>query len=285
MRRRAGARRRSPQRPSRRRRCRSPPRRSYVRPAVSMLDVQVDAARRRPAARPAPARAARPASHLGAGKPVGRSAARRRAAEPRVQPRLAASTYGGWAVSRSREHEAGLGATRGELVDLRPRPFGVDVVGRQRRDAAPVVDAGARAAARTRSRSDEVGRRLDAHAAGRARAARRRRWRRSRRGRSRGVPHRGVGLGAEVLHDDFLDVPVLPGDPRIAKIDSTRSAAVSPMPIRMPVVNGDVGAAGVLEHPQPHRRVLVREPKCAPLRSNSRATWSRASCPSTVRPA
>ena len=48
-----------------------------------------------------------------------------------------------------------------------------------------------------------------------------------------------AGLGAEILHDDFLDVAVAPVQiARCASSESIRSARVSPMPIRMPVVNG-----------------------------------------------
>ena len=44
---------------------------------------------------------------------------------------------------------------------------------------------------------------------------------------------------------------------RIAKIESARSASVSPMPIRMPVVNGTLLRPGVLQHPQADLGVLV----------------------------
>ena len=53
---------------------------------------------------------------------------------------------------------------------------------------------------------------------------------------------------------------------RIAKIESTRSASVSPMPMRMPVVNGMFDAPGVLEHAQPHRGVLVRRAEVRTVR-------------------
>ena len=54
---------------------------------------------------------------------------------------------------------------------------------------------------------------------------------------------------------------------RIANSDSARSASVSPMPTRMPVVNGIVHAPGVLQHPQPDRRVLVGRPEMRACRA------------------
>ena len=44
---------------------------------------------------------------------------------------------------------------------------------------------------------------------------------------------------------------------RIASSDSSRSARVSPMPIRMPVVNGTASSPAMPHHLQPHRRQLV----------------------------
>ena len=55
---------------------------------------------------------------------------------------------------------------------------------------------------------------------------------------------------------------------RIASSASMRSARVSPMPIRMPVVNGDTRASRRLERGQAHRRDLVgrAEVRAAPPR-------------------
>ena len=68
-------------------------------------------------------------------------------------------------------------------------------------------------------------------------------------GRARlGAVHRGAGLGQEVLDDHLLHVAVARGaHSAIATSASMRSARVSPMPTRMPVVNGTRAAAGGLE--------------------------------------
>ena len=169
------------------------------------------------------------------------------------------------------EPEAGLGGAGGQLVDLRPRPLGVDVVGRQRRDAAPVVDAGAAAAApysspirfggawmrmrgpSTQPRDGDVAARSSELGVGHA-------------------GHRGVGLGPEVLDDDLLHAAVAPGR-RGAARTSTRPArpSVSPMPIRMPVVNGTFERPASSSTRSRTAGSLSGEPKCAPCgSSNSR---------------
>ena len=115
-------------------------------------------------------------------------------------------------VSRSRSVEPGRGGARGELVDLRPGALGVDVVGGQRRDAAPVVDARARACS-AYSASTRFG-----GACTRIAGPSTSRVDRDRGGQLvqvgvRHAAHRGVRLGAEVLDDDLLDAAVLAGDP------------------------------------------------------------------------
>ena len=79
----------------------------------------------------------------GAGQAVGRRRARRRAAETRGSshgsPR---STYSGCTVSRGRSSRPALGRDLAQPVERGPGPLGVHVVGGERRDAAPVVDAG-----------------------------------------------------------------------------------------------------------------------------------------------
>ena len=58
---------------------------------------------------------------------------------------------------------------------------------------------------------------------------------------------------------------------RIAKIDSTRSASVSPMPIRIPVVNGTFDRPASSSTRSRTAGSLSGEPKCAPCGSvNSR---------------
>src|SRR5207237_9994899 len=87
-----------------------------------------------------------------------------------------------------------------------PWPLGVDVVGGERRDAAPVVDACLGQAREIGV--GEIGRYLDVHL--------RTEQEPGHRGRSQDivylrfgvVAHRNARLPAEVLYDDLLDVPV-----------------------------------------------------------------------------
>ena len=113
---------------------------------------------------------------------IGR-AARRRAGAAAGPATARRGTADARSAARCSSKPASL-RTLAQLVELRPRALGVDVVRRQRRHAAPVVDAGGEQP-RALAQVDEVGRRLHAHAAGRARAGRPRPSRRTRRGRSR----------------------------------------------------------------------------------------------------
>ena len=92
--------------------------------------------------RPAPATAARPGCRSSTASPSGPASANTCGRTRGSSHGSGCSTYGGWAASRSRSSNPASADQRGELVDVRPRPLGVDVVGRQRRDPAPVVDAG-----------------------------------------------------------------------------------------------------------------------------------------------
>ena len=113
-------------------------------------------------------------------------------------------------IDRQAMHQkfAGGGGALGKLRDRRPRRFRIDVVRGDGRDPAPIIDA-----RRDQPRIDarrKVGRRLDIH---------RRTQDEARRGEApkqvveiglRGAGEFGAGLGAEVLDDDFLNVPELP---------------------------------------------------------------------------
>ena len=112
-------------------------------------------------------------------------------------------------VDREAFHEnlARGGAAPGERFDLRPGRLGIDVVGRDRRDPAPVVEA----------RRDQIGVCLGAQI-GRCLDAHRRAEHDTRggdgpgevfRGRLRRVGHPRSWLRPEILDDDFLDMPVL----------------------------------------------------------------------------
>ena len=152
-------------------------------------------------------------------------------------------------------HPGRLGAA-GQLVDLRPRALGVDVVGRERRDPAPVVDPGGQD--ELVGVPDQVGRGLDPR-----RRAEQQPGHRDRRGQ---VVELGIGHGAhlrvrfgpEVLNDNFLDAAVLLRDPPDGE------DRVRPLGQRLADADQDAGGerdrrpARVLQHPQPHRRVLVR---------------------------
>ncbi len=177
------------------------------------------------------------------------------AAQARVQPRLPRQDV--LRVDREPllEREPGLGRAGGELLDLRPGALGVHVVGGQRRDPAPVVDAGPDHQAVLVA--DEVRGRLDAGP-----GAEHEPGDRDRRGQlvQVGVGHAAHGrvrLGAEVLHDDFLHGPVLAGD--LPDGEDRLGAVGDGLADADQDARGErhVGAAGVLQHAQPYGRVLV----------------------------
>ena len=165
-----------------------------------------------------------PRQRVLAGQPGLRVGERRDVREqPRVEPGLAAPHVLGVDRQPLAQLEAGVGGARGELLDLRPRALGVDVVGGQRGDPAPVVDARA-AISSAYSSSTRFG-------GAWMRAAGPRISRATAIGRGqfvqfgvRHAAHRGVRLGAEVLHDHFLDAVVPRATRRIANSDSARSA-------------------------------------------------------------
>ncbi len=159
-----------------------------------------------------------------------------------------------------RQVEAALGGQRAQPVQGGPRALGVHVVGRQRGDAAPVVDAGLQQGAALRRVGGgvhEVRRRL--HPGARAEQQPRHRDGGAVlvEGEVVGVPHRGVGLGPEVLDDHLLQPAVRPRHP------AQREDGLGALGERLADADqqargeGDRQAAGVLEDPQPHGRVLV----------------------------
>ena len=132
-------------------------------------------------------------------------------AQARVEPGLAAPDVLGVDRQPLAQREAAVGGARGELVDLRPGALGVDVVGRQRRDAAPVVDAGPQHQGVLGV--DEVRRRLHARLRAEHEPGHRDRGGEFLQVGVRHGAHRGVRLGAEVLDDDLLDRRRTPGRP------------------------------------------------------------------------
>ena len=89
---------------------------------------------------------------------------------------------------------------------VRPRGFRIHVIGRHRRDAAPVV--GARADERRELAGLQVGRRLDRHARPEEEAGDGERPQMLRERRLGRAGHARAGLGAEVLDDDLLQMAV-----------------------------------------------------------------------------
>src|SRR5580693_6070812 len=124
--------------------------------------------------------------------------------QARVEPGLAqVGRVDGQALAQGEACRRGAG---GEFVDGGPGAFGVDVVGSQRGDAAPVVDAGPQD--QVVLVADQVRRGLDPGLGPKEQPG---------DGDGGGqvvelgvghVAHLGVRLGPEVLHDDFLDALV-----------------------------------------------------------------------------
>ena len=178
-------------------------------------------------------------------------------AHPRVQPRVLAPHVPRVRGQPLPQLEPARSGERGKVLDVRPGPLRVHVVRCQRADPAPVVDAGAQQQRQLR----RVGRGSAvpaARSAGRAAPGRQRASATySISSRSSSCAHRGVGLGPEVLHDALLHVPVA------ARRGADRQDRLDPLGRGLADAHQDPGRerhrlpAGVLDHPQPHRRVLV----------------------------
>ena len=182
------------------------------------------------------------------------------AAQPHVQParRPAERGPGVAGVDGQPLGEAEPGRTgRGlQVVQVRPRPLGVDVVGGDRGHPAPVVDAGLQQLGQAVG-VGEVGGRLQRHGGPQQEAGHGERGQVALVVEVVGGAHRRVGLGAEVLDDDLLhgaELAVHPAD---------RQQGVHPLGQGLPDADEDAGgerhgqAPGVLQHPQADRRVLV----------------------------
>src|SRR6266850_2785928 len=145
-----------------------------------------------------------------------------------------------------------------ELGDQRPRLLGVDVVERERRDAAPVVEPGGQQA-RVDTRR-QIWRRLDVHVRPQDEPRDRQRAQEIvERGLGR-VAHRDPRLRAEVLDDDFLDVAVA-----LLRV-ADRHQRVGALARRLadadqePGGERDAELAGQPDRPQAARRYLVGRP-------------------------
>ena len=153
--------------------------------------------------------------------------------------------------------QASRGGRGGEMLDGRPGLLRVHVVGGERGDTAPVVDAGVQQT-QALGLVGQVGGRLDVHAGPHHDPS----------GRDGGEERVGVGLGrvvhgrawlrAEVLHDDLLHVAVAPMD--VADRDERLGALARglPDPDEDAGRERDREAAGVGDGAHPHRRHLVR---------------------------
>ncbi len=104
------------------------------------------------------------------------------------------------------QHLAGAGAVPRQRLDLRPGRLGIDVIRRDRRDAAPVVDAGLDQA-RARAGA-QVGRGLDARRCAEQDARHGDGPQMLLEGGLGRHRHVRARLGAEILHDDLLQVAV-----------------------------------------------------------------------------
>ena len=153
------------------------------------------------------------------------------------------------------QHLAVARALGGERVELRPRPLGIHVVGRDRRDAAPVVDARLDQAAVARLL--QVGRRLDRQRVAEDQARDGDGPQQLVERRLGRIGHARVGLGLEVLDDDFLQMAV-----RAMQV-AQRQQRLDPLLARLADADQDARGerhlrlARGLERGEPQRRHLV----------------------------
>ncbi len=176
--------------------------------------------------------------------------------QPGVEPGFAALQVLGVDGEPLAQREAGLGGAFGQVFDVWPGAFRVDVVGGERRDAAPVVDAGA-------DQQRELGvhqvrRGLDPGGGAERQPGHRHRGGQVGQFGVRHGAHRGVRLGPEVLHDHFLHALV--GAGHLAD----RQQRLGPLQVGLADADQHAGgerdgaAPGVLQHPQPDGGLLVR---------------------------
>ena len=147
---------------------------------------------------------------------------------------------------------------------MRPRPLRVHVIGRQRRDPAPVVHAGGEQPGQL------VRDRTGSAAPGYASSDRARsgppRWSPGTPPGPRPAPDRIAvsGLARKFCTITSWIAPYCRAIRRIANSDSARSAIVSPIPTRMPVVNGIVLRPASSSTRSRTAGSLSGDPKCAP---------------------
>ena len=162
------------------------------------------------------------------------------------------------------ESLAACGCRGAQSLDRRPWLLGVHVVGGDRRDAAPVVDAGVEQPQTLGVGSDRFGGACRCiarpeHDAGRRDGGQELLVARLGRG-----AHRGAGLRAEVLHDHLLHVA-------IASVQvADREQGLGALALGLADADEDAGGerhrepAGVLDRAQPHGRHLVGRAEVRP---------------------
>ena len=101
---------------------------------------------------------------------------------------------------------SGGGGLAGEAVERRPRRFRIDMVARDRRHAAPVVDPGGDHLGECCG--VQIGRRLDVHFRPEDQPGNGNRPQMLVEAGLGRVGHPRARLGAEILDDDFLDVAI-----------------------------------------------------------------------------
>ena len=171
-----------------------------------------------------------------AGEPLGVGAVQHREANALVEPPLGVEAVRRPDRQPRREHVPGPLGRLAQPLQRRPRPLRVDVVGGHRRDPAPVVDPGARSAARGRRRGS-------AAPAPRCRSAGSSAPARSRRdGPTAGTPGGHACRCRAWAGSSGRSPPARGRGARgwsaIACSASIRSARSSPIPTRIPVVYG-----------------------------------------------
>ena len=169
-----------------------------------------------------------------------------------------------------RELEPAAARRRLEQLELRPRRLRVDVVDRHRRDAAPVVDP--RVEQARELVVGEVRRRLHCDGLGQQQPRRRDRPEQllERRLRARRPSACRASRGSSARSPPAR----ARARPASARSRAARRAApsrVSPIPIRIPLVNGTRASPASRDRLEPPRRQLVRRAECGPPRAPSRS--------------
>ena len=174
--------------------------------------------------------------------------------ERRVEPRPGIMRVRGIDGEPCRQHMAGTLRGSAQRVEGRPGTLGVHMVGRDRRDSAPIVDAGVKEGSQV---VGQVGRRLNVHL-GREHQPGDRDGPEKILGRARRrFGHRRAGLGEEVLDNDLLDV----AEPGMGGGDGLESGQL-PGPVvadadQDPRGEGDTELTGSIERGESPRRLLV----------------------------